>query len=112
MEVGLLPPAWQPLCLVTTPAQMVAFQPLGYATTILHTASQISSRISDFPKKLSFWGMGGGCVLPSNRLAGTMLELLQHVVAVALCEGERRSDAASHRVVEPLGATKRNFAEG
>ena len=51
-------------------------------------------------------------VLPSNRLAGTMLELLQHVVAVALCEGERRSDAASHRVVEPLGATKRNFAEG
>ena len=42
-----------------------------------------------------------------------MLELLQHVVAVALCnEGERRTDAASHRVVEPFGATKRNFAEG
>ena len=40
--------------------------------------------------------------------------LLQHVVVVAAWEeeGERRSDAASHRVVEPLGATKRNFAEG
>ena len=56
----MLPPARQPLCLVTTPAQMVAFQPSGSATTILHTASQISSRISDFPKKLSFWGRGEG----------------------------------------------------